>query len=300
MPRAALVAGLAAALAPACSLGQGTGSASGELNVPDCWSGPFDLHPDFFAAVPGPTPHYPTTTLDSLQIRIQNGGFYETFSDGILILVDDAGQVRGDPHNGQSRPSLLGQTLVVSLPPSVVPPGVPITPVADPRIVHASLYLDRTCRTQNDALYAMDAVSGVGADGTCLQAQAEGGSTSLTCPAPATASDGGTVDGGVVDAGASADAGVGEGGTDGGGSGTGTGTATGIGTSTITFTNLFDGNPNEADASKRLSEADFEFYFADPREICPGGLGPPPPCRGHLKGHFKFYFERGRPAQPFP
>ena len=39
------------------------------------------------------------------------------------------------------------------------------------------------------------------------------------------------------------------------------------------------------------------FY---PREICPGGIGPPPRCRGDLKGSFKFYFERGQPAQPFP
>ena len=73
-----------------------------------------------------------------------------------------------------------------------------------------------------------------------------------------------------------------------------------IGTSTITFHHLFDGNPDEANASERLSEADFDFYLADPRNICPGGLGPPPRCEGHLKGSFKFYFQRGRPAQPFP
>jgi hypothetical protein len=284
--RVTVVAGLAAALAPACSLGQGTGSASGELNVPDCWSGPFDLHPDFFAAVPGASPHNTTTPLNTLQIRIQNGGFYETFSDGILILVDDAGEVRGDPVGNQSRPSLLGQTLVVSLPPSVVPPGVPITPIANPRIVHAALYLDRTCRTQNDALYAMDAVSGVAADGTCAAPEG-GGSSSLGCPGPATAVDGGLVDAGAPEAEA-------------GGVSVGAGGAGGVGMSTITFTSLFDGNPDESDAAKRLSEADFELYFADPREMCPGGLGPPPPCRGHLKGHFKFYFERGRPAQPFP
>ena len=42
------------------------------------------------------------------------------------------------------------------------------------------------------------------------------------------------------------------------------------------------------------------FYLADPRQISPGGLGPPPPCWGHLKGNFHFYFQRGRPAQPFP
>jgi hypothetical protein len=72
-----------------------------------------------------------------------------------------------------------------------------------------------------------------------------------------------------------------------------------IGTSTISFHALFDGNEAESSAQQRLSYADFDLYFADPREGC-GSLGPPPPCRGHLTGNFNFYFERGQPAQPFP
>jgi hypothetical protein len=72
------------------------------------------------------------------------------------------------------------------------------------------------------------------------------------------------------------------------------------GTSTIMFTHLFDGNEDETNAQQRLTDAQFDFYFADPREVCPGGIGPPPPCRGHLVGYFSFYFERGQPAQPFP
>ncbi|HEX3342912.1 MAG TPA: hypothetical protein VHS09_00015 [Polyangiaceae bacterium] len=276
--RLATVAALAAVLAPACSLGSGTGTCSGTLDVPDCWSGAFNLHPDFFAAVPGATPEYPQTSNDALQIRIQHGGDYETFSDGIIILVDSAAQVRG----------LLGQSLVVSLPPSVVPTGVPITPVSSPRVVSAALYLDNTCRTQDDALYAMDAVSGVDPDGECRAGEG-GAAPPLACPAPATAvpgPDGGPLsgDGGVVYADAGAAAAI-------------TGA---IGTSTITFHDLFDGNPDEPNASERLSDADFDFYFADPRNICPGGLGPPPRCEGHLQGSFKFYFQRGRPAQPFP
>jgi hypothetical protein len=256
------------------------------------------MHPDFFAAVPGASPHYPTTSNDALQIRIQNGGDFETFSDGMLILVDDAGEVRGDPApGGTPRPSLLGQTLVVSLPAGVVPPGVPVTPVAVPRIVHATLYLDRTCRTQNDALYAMDAVSGVDGTGEC--SRPEGGAFSLTCPGPATVPDSGAEGsaGGAADGGT--DASPGDASAEaappvyGGVGGT-------IGTSTITFRSLFDGNPDEPNASERLTDASFNFYFADPREMCSGGLGPPPPCRAHLAGNFKFYFERGRPAQPFP
>jgi hypothetical protein len=228
-----------------------------------------------------------------MQIRIQHGGDNETFSDGLTILIDDGGQVRGDPtSSGAARPSLLGKSLVVTLPPGVTPPGVPITPRPTPSIVHATLYLDATCRTQNDALYAVD---------SCTNTTA-----TLSCPGPsATAVDGG--DGGsLIEAGPLTDGATGDGGSsteagaqEGGGGDAGSGVPA-IGQSTIVFNNLFDGNPNESDASKRLTDATFDFYLADPREICSGGLGPPPPCRGHLSGSFRFYFERGRPAQPFP
>jgi hypothetical protein len=291
--RLATTVAVAAVLQPACSLGSGTGSCSGTLNIPDCWSGQFDLHPDFFAVVPGASPHYPTAN-DALQIRIQNGGDFETFSDGLLILVDDAGEVRGDPAtDGTPRPSLLGQTLVVSLPAGVAPPGVPVTPIASPPIVHASLYLDKTCRTQNDALYAMAAVSGVDPTTGDCTAPEGGASTALTCPGPATLGDAG-VDGGVDGGPAGVEAGTGG---DAGGYAAPPGTT---GTSTIVFNSLFDGNTDESNASERLTDASFDFYLADPRAMCPGGLGPPPPCRGHLHGQFHFYFQRGRPAQPFP
>jgi hypothetical protein len=266
------LAGLAVAVAPGCSLGAGTGTCNGSLEVPDCWSGCFDLHPDFFAAIPGVNPSYPASSTGTMTIRIQHGSDYESFSDGVVILIDDVGRVRGDPgSDGGAQPSLLGQSLAVDLSPGVVPPGVPITPVANPAIVHATVYLDSTCRTQDDALYAMGAVSGVGPTGDC--------------------GSGGASDAGVC-SGATEDASVGDGGDAGAGSG--------VGKSTITFTHLFDNNPDESNASQRLSEGSFDFYIADPRNIAPGGLGPPPQCEGHLTGTFKFYFQRGRPAQPFP
>jgi hypothetical protein len=67
----------------------------------------------------------------------------------------------------------------------------------------------------------------------------------------------------------------------------------------MTFYSLFDGNPDESNAQQRLTDATFDLYLADPRDICPGGVGPPPRCQGHLTGYFRFYFERGSPAQPF-
>ncbi|MGH7269316.1 MAG: hypothetical protein ACREJ3_02715 [Polyangiaceae bacterium] len=283
----AIAAALATALAPGCSLGEGTGTVSGTLDIPGCWSGMFDLKPDFFAAIPTTTlSQGPATSLsnqpgsDAVQLRIQNGGDYESFSDGLAILVDDAGAVRGDPlADGTPRPSLLGKTLVVSLPVGVAAPGVPVTPIPNPAIVHATLYMQKTCRTANVALYAMSAVS-LEADGTCNRPAS--GEAPLPCGAPAQMTAG--ADAGA-DSGAGADAGVGAG---------------GVATSTIVFDSLFDGNPDESDAQKRLTNAHFALYLADPREICPGGLGPPPRCRGMLTGSFQFYFERGRPAQDFP
>ncbi len=279
---AAAAAALLAVTSPACSLSDGQGDVVGTLNVPGCWSGKFDLNPDFFAGVP-----YKST----LQLRIQSGGDYESFSDGISILIDDASQIRGGGDG--SKPGLYGVPLAVSLPPAVTPPGVPIAAVASPASVHMALYLQRTCHTQNVALYALDKVT-VNADGSCDAADG-GGSETLPCtaitPAPISPAAGGA-DAGAdatlsdASAGASADAGAAP--------------APTVRASTITFRSLFDGNPDEDVAAKRLNEGTFDVYLADPRDLCPGGLGPPPRCRGHLTGSFKFYFQRGRPAQPFP
>jgi hypothetical protein len=301
---AAFAALLGAAIASGCSRGGGTGCASGTLNIANCWAGDFNLDPNFFAAIPA-------SAEGSLLIRMQNGGDFESFSDGIAFDIDDISVIRGDPlSDGTPQPSLLcpcsasscpgpdggvsscpacapgslaAHRLIVSLPPSVTPPGVPIEPTANPSIVQATLYLQHSCRTQNLALYAMAAVT-LNPDGSCVPPV--GSPSADPCGAPATA----PVDSGAdAAAPAAPDAGAPP-----------PAAAAAIGTSTISFHALFDGNENESSAQQRLSYADFDLYFADPREICPGGLGPPPPCRGHLTGNFNFYFERGQPAQPFP
>lgn len=69
---------------------------------------------------------------------------------------------------------------------------------------------------------------------------------------------------------------------------------------TITFEHLFSGDRNEEDADDRLTQASFEVDVADPREQPPEGGEVPPEKRSRLKGRFRFYFERGQPAQPFP
>jgi hypothetical protein len=261
-------------VAPGCSIGLGTGYVKGTLNVPQCWSGSFNLNPNFFAAVPYNSGPYDASdvaanNVSSLDIRVQNGGDYETFSDGVLILVDNVHAVRGD----SPYPSELGKNLTLSLPPAVVPPGDPIVPNPNPATVHLTLYLERSCQTEQIALYALDKVS-LGPDGSCDPTDA--GPLTAAC-----GSQSGLVDAGTTDAGADS------------------GPPLPTASSWINFTHLFDGDPYEADAAKRLTTATFDAYLADPRDGCPGGLGPPPPCRGHIRGQFSFYFERGQPAQPF-
>lgn len=234
-----IAAAVCVAAAPGCTLGSGEGRVQGQLDVPNCWSGSFDLKPDFFAGVP---------YMNDYQIRVQQTADYANFSDGLAVHVKDVTAVRRQ----------LGQPLAVGLPPNVTPPGVPVTPDPDPPLVNMSLYLARTCRSQTVALYATKAAL-ANADGTCDVAGP------VTCGA-----------GAPVPAGSK------------------------VVTSTITFANVFDGDPDEPSAQERLTDASFDVYLVDPRDVCPGGQGAPPRCRGHLTGYFKFYFERGRPAQPFP
>lgn len=69
---------------------------------------------------------------------------------------------------------------------------------------------------------------------------------------------------------------------------------------TITFHSIFNGVTSEPRASERLTEAEVSVIVADPRDQPPGG-GPIPEDRTSLlEGRFRFYFERGQPAQPFP
>jgi hypothetical protein len=124
-----------------CSLGKGSGEVhSDKLLLANCWDGPYDLGPDFFAGVP-----YRRT----FQIRVQRGGDIQEVSDGVSILVDDVDEVR----NGK-----LGVPLEVGLAPGVTPPGKPIEPTASPPLVHMAIYLHNTCHEQNSALYAVRGV----------------------------------------------------------------------------------------------------------------------------------------------
>lgn len=154
----------------ACVAREGDGVIKGELDVTDCWSGQFDLEPNFFGA---------ETYRDTMTLRLQRDSDFFTFADGVSVLIDDFPSIRGD----EEHPARLGQTLRVGLPPEVTPPNTPVVAEPDPPGVHLNLYLQKTCRTQNVALYAADVVQ-VAADGSCAQVTQECGSAT---PAATTA-----------------------------------------------------------------------------------------------------------------
>jgi hypothetical protein len=248
-----IVAGAVAMTLPSCSQGEGSGKVAGTLNVPNCWTGPFELDADFLAAVP---------YREGLQLRIQNGSDFQSFSDGLSILLYDINKVRPDPGSGFA--GRYNQPLSVDLPPSVTPPGVPVKAKADPAFNSLTLYMQASCRTQNVTLHAVEEVS-IPNDGTCDVKPMTGADPTTGC-----------------DPGKDAPGGVGS------------------GKSLIAYTHVFDGKVDEPQAAERLTAGCFDVYLADPREVAPGGLGPPPRCRGHIRGSFSFYFERGKPSQPFP
>ena len=66
----------------------------------------------------------------------------------------------------------------------------------------------------------------------------------------------------------------------------------------ITFKSIFSGDPNEEDSDDRLTEATFDVNFADPRQLVGAGMDDPS-LKSQVTGYFRFFFQRGQPAQPF-
>jgi hypothetical protein len=129
----------------ACDTESGSGSVRGKLDVPDCWSGDFDLEPDFFGAAP---------FQKSLSIRVQRGSDFVVYSDGFSMLISDVFLIRGM----EGLPSQYGVPLNVGLPPEVTPPGTPVVANPSPPPVSMTVYLNRSCRTRNSTLNAVTEV----------------------------------------------------------------------------------------------------------------------------------------------
>jgi hypothetical protein len=66
---------------------------------------------------------------------------------------------------------------------------------------------------------------------------------------------------------------------------------------TIQFESLYSGDPYEDEAGERLTEATFDATFADPRSLV--GAEVPDHAKSRVRGYFRFFYQRGQPAQPF-
>ena len=96
MKRAAQLA--ACLLLGACSVGQGSGSVTGEVSFPECRlaTTTYDLRPDFFAADFVEDPATVNGHLRQiLDIRVQRGSYGEWSSDGISLLVRNVDDIAG-------------------------------------------------------------------------------------------------------------------------------------------------------------------------------------------------------------
>jgi len=170
-------ASLALVGATGCTLvGQGEGrvcagtknECNGELSIKDCWSGPYDLQPDFFAAAP---------FRDTMQIRIQRSSDLHEVSDGLAVLVNEVSAIRPtnctvnsdcasqsckdgtctapEVDGWHSERGRRGQALEVGLPPKLLSEIAPGVPVGEPPPVSMALYLQFSCHNQNIVLYAV-------------------------------------------------------------------------------------------------------------------------------------------------
>lgn len=70
---------------------------------------------------------------------------------------------------------------------------------------------------------------------------------------------------------------------------------------TVRFDEIFSGDPNELDAAEKLTVGQLDVVVGDPRDMVLEGrkLGDLPNT-SEVTGRFRFYFQRGQPAQPFP
>jgi hypothetical protein len=69
---------------------------------------------------------------------------------------------------------------------------------------------------------------------------------------------------------------------------------------TINFSNLFSGDLNEGSSENRKTQATFDAFFADPRELADAqDDAAKMAVTSHVTGDFDFFFQRGQPSQPF-
>jgi hypothetical protein len=266
---------IAALLLTGCSLGQGTGEVKcDKLFAHECWGQPdglgspaeqgYDLQPNFFAANP-----YRST----LQIRVQAGNDLQEVSDGISVLIDDVPKIRAAltvARTLQSRDADVADA----------GPGAGDAGAGDsgPSVVCAPSP-------------AGTGVLGPHADGTAtFQVALPAGVTppgSPSVPPPDLLEDPPIVHIAFYLQRSCHNQ----------------NTVLYAVSGTITFTSLFSGDPNESSAAEKLIDVPrLDLQVGDIRDVPLGAYPREIPCelQSRLQGSFKFYFDRGQPAQPFP
>jgi len=246
----------------ACTQGQGEGIVgSDQLWAKGCWCSGYNMQPDFFAAVP---------YRDTLQIRLQRGADVQEISDGVSIVIDDVPAIRP---KGEGDKGLLGQKLAVTLPSE-------LETIATGKEWSLGGETGEGCKVESllGQLPTDDDASRLKKEKFQNLLAASQNAVQATTYAPlvhmALYLQQSCHNQNIVLYAVSG---------------------------WIMFTSLFSGDPNEAAADAKLTEAVFEVMVGDPQDAPdePGGMIPEN-RQTKLQGYFNFYFQRGQPAQPFP
>jgi hypothetical protein len=275
----------AAALSPlltACSLGQGSGEVTSDaLFVHECWGQKFDdgtvrgdvydLKPDFFAAIP-----FRTTQM----IRVQRGNDLQEVSDGLLVEIDDVDAIRsaitsfatldaGLPDGNDPAPVDAGNPPADGGLPDGGDDGSP--PLCVPKGSDAGT---SPAPSSDPRTFQVAIPAGVRPPG------------SPSVPPPDLLSNPPIVHMSLFLHRSCHNQ----------------NTVLQAVSGTITFRSLFSGNPNESQASEKLTDATFDVQMGDLADVPLGHYAREIPCelQSNVKGNFRFYFERGQPGQPFP
>lgn len=270
-----IAAAIFALVITSCSLGQGTGDVkSDKLFAHECWGQvdgggnpleqTYDLQPDFFAANP-----YRST----VQIRVQHGNDLQEVSDGLAVLIDDVPKIRAAlavARTLQSADAGAGAADAGASDAGAGDGGAPLS-----------------C----DLAGAPNAVLGPHADGTAtFRVALPAGVTppgSPSVPPPDLIADPPIVHMALYLHRSCHNQ----------------NTVLYAVSGTITFTALFSGDPNESSAAEKLIDVtQVDVQVGDIRDVPLGAYPREIPCelQSRLHGSFKFYFDRGQPAQPFP
>jgi hypothetical protein len=245
-----------------CAVGSGSGSVKGSLHVPGCGDfGDYDMNADFFGA---------NAYRSQLIISIQHGGGIPEYADSLTITVQDMNDVesRIEASGGAGATFTIGDCGTTATAGDAGPDSVSDAPISD-----------ATPDAGGDATVAdASPVGDAGpTSGACFE-RPPGSPVNLPPPPVQMVLNlRGLCGTQALNP---------------------TGDLTQIALEatggTITFTSILHGDIQSRDTNSKRIEGTFSVHLADPR-----GWGTDQ-ATGDITGNFKFFYQRGGPAQPFP